>query len=191
VVKQDKKVPGDYRKLADEELIFRYSQKNEHEAINCLFDRYGYLVYGNCLKYLKDTDTAKEATERIFIKLLDDLKRFKIELFKPWLYKQVKNYCHLQSRRLLQVADNEFVTNKAVGFVDASGQTASVIAAAMNKLNDRQHNYLDLFYGQKLTFREIANRTGETTGIVRAAINEGRKILVNEFAIQKSLEYEQ
>lgn len=178
-------VVGEYKKLPDEELIFRYVHRDEEAAINCLFERYGHLVFGVCLKYLKDTEAAKDATQQIFIKLLDDLKRFKIETFKPWLYRVAKNFCFMQLRKTVPVVNNELITNADADmeFEDdwhqkiEKEQMLDRLEVAVTELNEEQRICIDLFYLQKKTYREIAVQTGYTMLQVKSAIQNGKRNL--------------
>ncbi len=174
---------GDYKKLPDEELIHRYVHRQEHAAVNVLFERYGHLVYGVCVKYLKDAEAAKDAMQQIFIKLLDDLKRFNVENFKPWLYQVTKNYCFMQLRRSVPVTNNELATNVDMEFEEdwhhkiEKEQLLDKLEAAVGQLNDEQRRCIDLFYLQKLTYAEVAAKTGYSVLQVKSAIQNGRRNL--------------
>ncbi|MFX8039861.1 sigma factor, partial [Acinetobacter baumannii] len=61
--------------------------------------RYTDLVYGVCLKYLKDHDAAKDAVMNIYEELLQKLQYHTIENFKSWLYVLSKNHCLMQLRK--------------------------------------------------------------------------------------------
>jgi FimV-like protein len=93
-VKTLKQIPADYKKLSDEELVFRYTDRHETVAISCLFERYAHLVLGLCLNYFKDDATAKKTTEEIFIRLSNELQRFKKGDFRYWLLTFVKTHCN-------------------------------------------------------------------------------------------------
>ncbi len=178
-------ISGDYRKLADEELIHRYVHREEDIAVNILFERYGHLVFGVCLKYLKEKEAAKDAMQQIFIKLLDDLKRFDIQQFKPWLYQVSKNYCYMQLRRTVPVVNNEFVTNAYADMEFEDGwhhkieleQLLDKLEAAIDQLNGEQKKCIELFYLGKLTYAEIAAKTGYTVMQVKSAIQNGKRNL--------------
>lgn len=176
---------GDYKKLSDEELVFRYAHRGEQIAFTCLFERYGHLVFGVCLKYLKDTEAAKDATQQIFIKLLEDLKRFKIETFKPWLYQVAKNFCFMQLRKVTPIVNNEIKTNDDADmeFEDdwhqkiEKEQMLDRLEVAVTELNEEQRVCIDLFYLQKKTYQEIAIQTGYTLLQVKSAIQNGKRNL--------------
>lgn len=184
---------GEYKKLSDEELVFRYAQRNEHPAFACLFERYSHLVYGVCLKYLKDTEAAKDAMQQVFIKLLEDLKRFKIEKFKPWLYQVAKHYCFMQLRKSVPVIDNKIELGEDMEFEDDwhhnTEQEALLdkLEVAIRELNDEQRICIELFYLAKKTYTEIAIQTSYTMMQVKSAIQNGRRNLKIKLEAQRNV----
>lgn len=173
----------DYKKLSDEELVFRYVHRNEQLAFAGLFDRYGHLVYGICLKYLKDAEAAKDAMQQIFIKLLDDLKRFQIEKFKPWLYQVAKNYCFMQLRKTVHVTDNKTELVESMEFEEdwhhklEQEELLDKLEEVITELNEEQRTCINLFYLQQKTYTEIAIQTGYTMMQVKSAIQNGKRNL--------------
>jgi len=184
---------GDYKKLSDEELIFRYAHRNEQAAFTCLFDRYGHLVYGVCLKYLKETEAAKDAMQQIFIKLLDDLKRFKIDNFKPWLYQVAKNHCYMQLRKPMPVVNNK-IEDGYMEFEEdwhhkiEQEQLLDKLETAIKELNGEQRTCIELFYLQKKTYQEIAIQSGYTLMQVKSAIQNGRRNLKNKLEASRNVQ---
>ncbi|MBL7682250.1 MAG: sigma-70 family RNA polymerase sigma factor [Flavipsychrobacter sp.] len=174
---------GDYKKLADEELVFRYAQRNEQAAFTTLFERYGHLVFGVCFKYLKDPEAAKDAMQQIFIKLLEDLKRFKIEIFKPWLYQVSKNYCFMQLRKTVYEINNDTDAAADMEFEDGwhhkveQEQLLDSLEISIEELGDEQRICIKLFYLDKLSYADITARTGWTMMQVKSAIQNGKRNL--------------
>ena len=82
----------------DQDLIFLYKETNDLSVIGELYSRYTSLVYGVCLKYLKDRDEAKDAAMQLFERLIDTLKSHEVENFKSWLYVSARNHCLMQIR---------------------------------------------------------------------------------------------
>ena len=58
-----------------------------------LYSRYLPLVYGVCLKYLRNPDDAGDAVMDIFEELTVKVGRYEVERFRPWLYTLAKNHC--------------------------------------------------------------------------------------------------
>jgi len=84
--------------LSDEEILQRYRQDHNQEWIGMLFKRYVHLVMGMSLKYLKNIEDARDATQQIFLKVMREIDRTPIHYFKGWLYQVTKNYCLMQLR---------------------------------------------------------------------------------------------
>ena len=174
---------ADYRKRSDEELIHRYVHRNDQATINVLFERYAHLVLGVCLKYLRNGDQAKEATQQIFIKLLDDLPRFKIERFRPWLLQVTRNFCLMQLRGHVKVISTELDMQEDMESDDSLHQKVEQeylyeqLDQALIQLNQEQRTCIELFYLQKLTYSEIAGRTGFSLGEVKSHLQNGKRNL--------------
>ncbi len=173
----------EYRKLSDEEVIHRYVHRHEAQAMNCLYERYAHLVLGVCFKYLKEGEAAKDATQQIFIKLLEDLKRFEIARFKSWLMQVARNHCLMQLRHNLPVANNTIALPEHMEFEEEAHHMPereallNELEAAVAELNEPQRACITLFYLQKLTYSDIAGQTGYSTTEVKSHIQNGRRNL--------------
>ena len=77
---------------SDEALVDMYRTSKSTDAFGLLYERYSHLVYGVCMKYLKDADNAKDASMQIFEKLITDLPRHEVQVFKAWLYRVAQNH---------------------------------------------------------------------------------------------------
>lgn len=173
----------EYRKLSDEEVIHRYVHRHDAQAMNCLYERYAHLVLGVCFKYLKDGEAAKDATQQIFIKLLEDLKRFEITRFKSWLMQVTRNHCLMQLRHSLPVSNNTIALPDNMEFEEEMHHMPerevllNELEAAVAGLNDAQKTCITLFYLQKMTYASIAEQTGYSIADVKSHIQNGRRNL--------------
>ena len=97
------------RNLSDEELVALFRESGNNLCVGELFGRYRHLVYGVCMKYLRDEDQSQDVQMHVFEKLLKDLGRHKIEQFKGWLYTVAKNEClmYLRSKKSQKARDLE------------------------------------------------------------------------------------
>ncbi len=178
---------SDYRKLSDEELVHRYSTRREPAAMNQLFERYGHLVYGVALGLLKNAEGAKDAMQQVFIQTLDDLVRFQVKHFKSWIYRVTRNHCLMQLRRgthlkgtvLLDEASDDWDVEVEDGVHPKEAEEARYqqLEAALEDLNTEQRTCIDLFYLQRLTYSEVAERTGYTIPAVKSHLQNGRRNL--------------
>jgi RNA polymerase sigma factor (sigma-70 family) len=84
---------------SDLELIERYKKTHNNEILGVLYERYMHLVYGTCLKYLKDSEAAKDAVMNIFEELMTKLRTHQVDNFRSWLFVVSKNHCLMQLRK--------------------------------------------------------------------------------------------
>ncbi|MDQ3550433.1 MAG: sigma-70 family RNA polymerase sigma factor, partial [Bacteroidota bacterium] len=68
--------------INDAELLEKYYNDNNHEWIGVLLERYTLLLFGVCMKYLKNEEEAKDAVQQIFLKVLSEVNKYKIDYFK-------------------------------------------------------------------------------------------------------------
>ncbi len=98
---------------SDVEIIESYLSTRKTNYFNILYKRYGKKVYAKCIYLLKDEDSANDAVQDIFIKILMNLENFeKKSQFSTWIYSITYNYCidYLRKRKkeqLLFAEENE------------------------------------------------------------------------------------
>ena len=63
-----------------------------------LLQRYTLLLLGVSMKYLKNEEEAKDSVQQIFLKVIQELHKYKVEYFKSWLYMVAKNHCLMKLR---------------------------------------------------------------------------------------------
>ena len=68
--------------LDDLELVKNYQQTNNIECVGILYQRYGHLIFGVCMKYLRNDADAQDTSIQIFEKLLVSLKKSEVNQFK-------------------------------------------------------------------------------------------------------------
>lgn len=174
---------SEYRKLSDEELVHRFAFRHDKTAANYLFERYGHLIFGICLKYYKDKDTAQDHTQQIFIKLLDDLPRFHIQNFKAWLAQVARNHCLMQLRKVnrevgmdnLQIPDME--NDSDWHHKQEQEHLFDHLQQALNELAAEQRECIELFYLKKMTYAEIIAQTSYTFKEVKSHLQNGKRNL--------------
>src|ERR1700710_174349 len=67
---------------SDQELVALYQRSADLEILAGLYQRYMELVYGVCLKYLPDPETARDAVMAIFEELVQKLHKHEVENFR-------------------------------------------------------------------------------------------------------------
>ena len=92
----------------DAELLLLFKSSCSQDVLAKLYLRYTDLVYGTCLKYLKDGETAKDAVMNIYHELVNKLPNHEVENFKSLLYVFAKNHCRMQLRAAKKMVTVEF-----------------------------------------------------------------------------------
>src|SRR5258708_20339649 len=82
----------------DDELLNNYRTSGDIAVLGELFEKYVPLIFGVCLKYLKDEDASKDAVMGIFEELIEKVKQHEIKQFRSWVYVLSRNYCLMQIR---------------------------------------------------------------------------------------------
>ena len=149
-----------------------------------LYQRYMELVYGVCLKYLKDTELSKDAVMNIFEELVRKLNDHEVENFKSWLYTVARNHCLMQLRtpRNLKTTElnTEFMQSESETHLNGELQkeeTFKIMEACLETLPLEQKQTVELFYLQEKCYNEIAEITGYDWNKVRSYIQNGRRNL--------------
>lgn len=151
-----------------------------------LYQRYMDLVYGVCLKYYKEPETAKDSVMQIFEELVSKLKRHEVDNFKGWLHMVAKNHCLMQLRtpKNLKIVEfkSEFVQSEENvhlnGVLDKE-ENYKKLEFCLGTLTEEQRIAIKLFYLEGKCYNEIVNSTGHDWNQVRSFIQNGRRNLKN------------
>ena len=169
---------------SDEALVDMYRTSKSTDAFGLLYERYSHLVYGVCMKYLKDVDNAKDASMQIFEKLITDLPRHEVQIFKAWLYRVAQNHCLmiLRSNNHLIKSVDVFSEN-SMEFVDELHLKVekeiqlTKMEDSLKDLNEDQRRCVEMFYLEKKTYIEIMQETGFNFMQVKSFIQNGKRNL--------------
>ena len=176
--------------LTDEQLIHAYVTGNNVDHFGLLFERYTHLVYGLCMKYLKNKPEAEDAVMGIFEKLMSDLKTHQVHDFRNWLYRVAKNHCLMILRKqktsaragkeILKERQEEIMEIVHEGHLPEADHEESTLAAlyeALGSLKEEQRKCLELMYFDKKSYREITLITGYDLNKVKSHIQNGKRNL--------------
>lgn len=172
-----------YHDITDNDLLSRFYADNNQEWLGLLLQRYTLLLFGVCMKYLKDENEAKDCVQQILLKVLTEIPKYKIEYFKSWLYMVAKNHCLMKLRdkdkNVKELSDNgQFEMNETDKTeLLQNEQTFDLLEKAIDELNSEQRQCITLFYLQKNSYQQIAGKTGFTLMQVKSYIQNGKRNL--------------
>jgi RNA polymerase sigma-70 factor (ECF subfamily) len=135
------------------------------------------------MKYLKDEEQAKDAVQAIFLKVLTEVNKYKIEYFKSWLYMVAKNHClmHLRGNgsKMIKELKEEHIrkAEEEKDNLKENERTYEKLEQAINELNEEQRQCVILFYLKKNSYQQISEITSYSTMQVKSYIQNGKRNL--------------
>jgi len=168
----------------DQTLIAAYKQSSDLKILAQLYQPYLDLLYGVCLKYLGEPETAKDAVMDLFEELAQKLLKHEVAHFKGWLYTLAKNHCLMKLRssgrtRVQSVDPESMQTAEELHLNDKVEQEEQFdrLETCIEKLPDDQRTAIRLFYLENKSYKEIETATGMEWNKVRSYIQNGRRNL--------------
>lgn len=169
---------------SDSELMALYKKTNDLAAIGELYTRYTALVYGVCMKYLRDKDEAKDAAMQLFERLIETLKSHEVENFKSWLYVTTRNHCLMQIRskkgKFMQEFDALDMETQFLLHPEAETEledNLSRLEECIKRLIEGQQECIRLFYLDERCYKDITVVTGFDLNQVKSFIQNGKRNL--------------
>jgi RNA polymerase sigma-70 factor (ECF subfamily) len=182
---------GRFDHITDSQLLEIFYADNNQKWIGLLLERYTLLLLGLCMKYLKNEEEAKDCVQQIFLKVLTEVPKYKVEYFKSWLYMVAKNQCLMKLRgrgtkEMKELSEHivaEEDANKDV--LSENELTYHFLEEALNEISEEQRVCVTLFYLQKASYTQISERTGYSLLQVKSYIQNGKRNL--KLLLQKKL----
>ncbi|MBK8556818.1 MAG: sigma-70 family RNA polymerase sigma factor [Lewinellaceae bacterium] len=174
-------------KWTDEALLARYVADGDMRYLGILYERYMPMVYGVCLKVLRDSGKSEDAVMAIFEELTVKARAHDITAFRGWLYVLARNHC-LMLWRKEQRQPTDMKAPEDMDFFDAVEPPFEVelpqdeiksLEKCMETLPDMQKQCVEMFYYKDKSYKEIAELLEEELGKIRSYIQNGRRNLKN------------
>ena len=168
----------------DAELVNLYRAAGDLNILSTLYQRYMDLIYGICLKYLKDPEASKDAVINIYEELVTKLKQHEVNNFKSWLYTLSRNHCLMQLRKekghaTVEIPEQFMQTEEMLhlnSVIQREDQLNSM-EKCLEQLQAEQKTCVTLFYLQGKCYNDITEQTGIEWNKVRSNIQNGRRNL--------------
>jgi RNA polymerase sigma factor (sigma-70 family) len=179
-VKADK-----YNDITDQQLLENFYSGQDGKWLGILLERYTLLLLGVCMKYLKNEEEAKDSVQQIFLKTITELRKYKVEYFKSWIYMVAKNHC-LMKLRDTQGKVPAALNDKLAAAPDTESDTITLwqndktlelLSESLKELNPEQQQCVTLFYLEKKSYLEISEQTNYSMLQVKSFIQNGKRNL--------------
>lgn len=180
----------EFKHTSDQDLLAQYYHNHDNRLLGILLQRYTLLLLGVCMKYLKNEEAAKDAVQQIFLKVIHELQRYRVQFFKSWLYMIARNHCLMQLRKhdiksvsgfSENIIEEEFALQEEI----KKERLLSTMEASMNELNNDQKTCIALFYLDKKSYQQISEQTGFSLMQVKSYIQNGKRNL--KLLVEKKL----
>jgi RNA polymerase sigma factor (sigma-70 family) len=176
---------GKYDHITDQDLLERFYADHNNEWLGILLERYTLLLLGVCMKYLKNEEDARDSVQQIFLKVIQELHKYKVEYFKSWIYMIAKNHCLMKLRDRQGKMPTEINDNLMSAPSDELDQQSllkndlafETMEEALKELNQEQRQCVTLFYLERRSYQEIHEITGFTLLQVKSYIQNGKRNL--------------
>jgi len=168
---------------SDSELVEQYKASGSIDILGELYQRYMELVYGVCLKYVREPEEAKDCVLNIFEELVSKLKKHEVDNFKGWIYQVAKNHCLMKLRKQKIIPVNIDLSvvqlEEKIHLDDAleKEENFKQMQYCLEQLNDEQKQVIELFYLKGKCYKEISDLTAIEINKVRSFIQNGRRNL--------------
>ncbi len=180
----------------DSELVQLYKKTNDTNIVGEMYTRYAHIVFGICLKYLKNPDMASEAQLEIYSHLYASLKKYEIKEFKSWLLTVARNHCiSFLKKQTKEIVYNDGDKNSANHFMESDTDTSHTkekqlvaLEKALLQLKPEQKQCIELFFLDNKSYFEIVDITKHELKKVKSFIQNGKRnlqIIMQEYLQNK------
>lgn len=169
-----------YKQLEDQELLIAFRDSGASEIIGEFYRRYGHLVMGTAMKYLKNQFDAEDLVMNLFEKLPSKLKSHTIQHFKSWLYMVSKNECLMLLRKKGHVTSEitkELEAHDELELTVKKEEQFIALEDAISDLKEEQQTCIKLFYLESRSYNEISTLLKLDVKKVKSAIQNGKRNL--------------
>lgn len=171
--------------LPDAELLNRYRVTGSSDCLGELYGRYAALVYGVCLKYLRNIPDAEDAVMELFELLREKLRRSEIREFRTWLYSVARNHClgllrragRMPAAELMREPVEEAEITRLLDEEASDEARLQALKQCMERLPDPQRRSIRLFFWERKSYADIAAITAWHLKSIKSYIQNGKRNL--------------
>lgn len=177
-------------KQLSDEIVMKHLVRGDKKAVGILYDRYYKKVYGYFVRMTNNTDTARDLTQNVFLKVLKYSHSWKEDkVFAYWLFRIARNILidhYNESRKFFSTDDEKEVADldqkDSVRATEAK-ESLEFVLEAMTQLSPADRELIELNRFQGFSYKEIAQTVASTENAVKVktfrAIQKLKEIYTN------------
>ena len=173
------------RSLTDQQLLERFHENHDNAWLGILLERYLLLLFGVCMKYLKNEEEARDSVQQIVLKAITELQKYQVAYFRSWIYAVARNHCLMQIRSrkgkltagLTEGIAGAGAEDTGTIFQQEKERLLDLMTHSLQHLNPEQKQCLTLFYLEQNSYQQISEKTGFSLSQVKSYIQNGKRNL--------------
>jgi len=167
----------------DDLQILKKIAVKDHQAFSTLMARYQGLVYGYCVKMLKDRVRAEDLVQETWIKVVVNAGSFKpIGTVRSWILSIVRNLVideFRANKKWAALSDEDWAVMEdpqpGIEILFSEQQKNEQFHQAFIELPETQKMVLSMILVEELSQAEVAGKLGTSVGSVKALLFKGRE----------------
>lgn len=181
------KVLGTHAQASKESVsaALKLVRRGDAKGFETLFDAYSGLVFGYCLRLLKNREMAEDISQDVWVKFAKNIETFKEEAsFKTWLLQIARNACFDQLRSLkvapLQSSEEvaiEDVTQQSVLEILSQQVDKQKVKDCLDQLPDNQRAALLIWMTEDMDYDSIAQEMSLSVSAVKSLLFRAKQSL--------------
>lgn len=162
--------------------------QGEKDGLAELVRRYQNDIFRFCVRYLRETERAKDLTQETFIRVFTARSRFDAgRKFRPWVLCIARNLCLNELKRKSLVPMESLETCAGIARDDSrvlatpsesgpdelmmSAERRRWLAQALDTLDDESREIIVLRFFEQMPAKEVAAIVGSTEGAIRTRVH--------------------
>ena len=149
--------------------------------IDQIYREYGPMVMRGCRQLLRDEDLALDATQDVFVRLIERRDHLRADYPSSLLYRIATNLClnRIRDAKKRKTSTDQKLLEQIADLDDAEGQieARSVLARLFGLERETTRTMADLHYVDGMTLKEVAGEVGMSVSGVRKRLRGLRATL--------------
>ena len=149
--------------------------------IDQLYRQYGPMVMRRCRQLLRDEDLALDATQDVFVRLIERRDHLRVDYPSSLLYRIATNLClnRIRDAKKRKTSTDQKLLEQIADLDDAEGQidARSVLARLFGLERETTRTMAVLHYVDGMTLEEVAGEVGMSVSGVRKRLRGLRALL--------------
>jgi len=190
--------------------LIRKASSGDIGAFEQIFLKYKKRIYNYCLRMAGNHETAKEATQDIFIRVFKGLKSLRDEkLFGIWIMRiasnHIKDVISKKKHELKLFIDKREYTNNSMEDYNSSlenhispddnpeeklivNENKRILLTCLSEINQNYREILILHYIEEIKIEDLSEITGLPEGTIKSRLSRGRAQMAEKFKYYQNKE---